>query len=197
MTRIIFNGQEYSSREAMPEDVRQAYDAALSMLRSAHPGLADAAGDDHAVIDVKHQTSFTFGGPGGGTLPPSVGRLVAAALDGPEGHAEVPGGFPTPEPVQTALGMVLAFAAGFVFVFGLVLMVAIGGGREHLPGRLAAAAAALVLLGWIDGMATRVVRRREPLLGPQSPEYRRFIKWSAAALATAAVVLLGVAWYLP
>jgi hypothetical protein len=26
VTRIVFNGREYGSREAMPEDVRKAYD---------------------------------------------------------------------------------------------------------------------------------------------------------------------------
>ena len=32
-TRIIFNGQEYASTEAMPEHIRNAYLEALAMLR--------------------------------------------------------------------------------------------------------------------------------------------------------------------
>lgn len=197
MTRIIFNGQEYPSREAMPEDVRRAYDAALGILRENHPGSADAAAGDHTVIDMQHRTSFTLGGPGGVRLPPGMGRLVASALDRASGADDSRDEPAADEPVHTAFGMVLAFAAGFVFVLGLMLMVALGGGRSHLPGRLMVAVATLLLLGWLDGMATRMVRRREAPLGWDSPYYRRFIKWSAAAMATAAVVLLGVAWYLP
>lgn len=47
-SRIIFNGQEYESREAMPPDVRRAYDEALSGLadigRLALPDSALARG---------------------------------------------------------------------------------------------------------------------------------------------------------
>lgn len=197
MTRIIFNGQEYPSREAMPDDVRRAYDAALGILRDSHPELAEAAAGDHAVIDMQHRTSFTLGGPGGMSLPPGVGRLVASALHRASGAGDSGDELTADEPVHTAFGMMLAFSAGFVFVLGLMLMVALGGGKGHLSGRLMLAVATLLLLGWIDGMATRMVRRREAPLGPHSPSYRRFIRWSAAALATAAVVLLGVAWYLP
>ena len=199
MNRIVFNGQEYASREEMPEDVRRAYDQALAMLRQTHSELAGCAGvsGDHTVVNVQHSTSFSFGGAEGEALPPPVRRLVASALGTPVDEVEEPGGSPAPDPMQTTMGMMLAFAAGFVFVFGLVLMFAIGGGRSHLTGRLAVAVAALLLLGWLDGMATRLARRDEPLLGPDSPAYRRFVVWSAAGLATAAVVLLGVAWYLP
>jgi hypothetical protein len=42
-TRIIFNGQEYSSTEAMPDDVRTMYQQTLSQLADAdHNGIPDA-----------------------------------------------------------------------------------------------------------------------------------------------------------
>jgi hypothetical protein len=41
-TRIIFNGQDYSSTEAMPDDVRKLYQQALSQLADAdHNGIPD------------------------------------------------------------------------------------------------------------------------------------------------------------
>ena len=32
-SRIIYNGQEFPTREAMPPDVRKAYEEAMSVLR--------------------------------------------------------------------------------------------------------------------------------------------------------------------
>jgi hypothetical protein len=95
------------------------------------------------------------------------------------------------------MGLMLAFGAGFAFVFGIVVMVGIGGGASHLLERLIVAVATLLFLGWLDTMATRLARRHQPLLAPDTPGYRRFVVWSAAGLATAAVVLFGIAWYLP
>jgi hypothetical protein len=91
----------------------------------------------------------------------------------------------------------LAFLAGFIVIFSAGLMFAIGGGRPHLAGRLTVAIAALLLLGWLDTQATRLARRREPLLGPDSAGYRRFVVWSAVGLLLATVLLLGLAWFLP
>jgi hypothetical protein len=198
MMRIVFNGQEYASREAMPEDVRRAYDEALTLLQKAHPGISGGAGlgADHTVVDVQRNMSIKFEGLGGEALPGPVRSVVESALGVGIGNAEQGEGTETPDPLQTTMGMLLAFAAGFVFVFGMVLMFAIGGGRSNLAGRLAVAVAALFLLGGLDRMATQVARRRESLLGPDSPGYRRFVVWSSAGLATAAVLLLGTAWYL-
>lgn len=41
-TRIVFNGQEYASLDAMPPDVRQAYDQIVKQLGDAdHDGVPD------------------------------------------------------------------------------------------------------------------------------------------------------------
>jgi hypothetical protein len=198
MTRIVFNGQEYASREAMPDDVRREYEEALAMLQTSFPGMSGPSGvsGDHTVISVQRNTSVSFSGAGSEALPAPVRRLVESALSGGTGRNEHRGGTEEPDPLQTFMGIGLAFMAGFVFVFAIVLLFAIGGGRSQLAGRLSVAVAALLFLGWLDGMATRLARRRESLLGPDSPGYRRFVVWSAAGLATAAVLLLGIAWYL-
>ena len=92
--------------------------------------------------------------------------------------------------------MLLAFVAGFVLIFSVGLMFAIGGGPEHLKGRLIVAIAALLILGGLDTHATRLARRREPLLAPY-PAGRRSVAWSSLGLFLAAVLLLGLAWFLP
>jgi hypothetical protein len=95
------------------------------------------------------------------------------------------------------LKVLLGVMAGFTIIFGVVLMVAIGGGRTHLADRLTVAVAALLVLGALDTQATRLAQRRRPLLAPDPPGYRRFVVWSALGLLAVAVLLLGLAWYLP
>ena len=80
-------------------------------------------------------------------------------------------------------------------LLGLFLMMTVGSGREHLGGRLAVAAAAILLLGLIDGHANRLMNRKRPLLAPDPPGYRRFGIWSSIAFFVAAALLLGVALF--
>lgn len=101
------------------------------------------------------------------------------------------------DPAQRTVGVLLAFVAGFTVIFAVGLMVTIGGGREHLAGRLSVAVAALIVLGWLDTQATRLARRRQPVLAPDSAGYRRFAVWSSLGLLLTAVLLLGLAWFLP
>jgi hypothetical protein len=100
-------------------------------------------------------------------------------------------------PVRSPFLPMLGFLAGFVLVFGVGLMLALGGGRAHLPGRLTIAIGALVLIGWLDGQATLMMNRRRPLLAPDPPSYRRFVVWSALGFFASAAILLGLAWWLP
>ncbi len=201
-TRIIFNGQEYASPEAMPEDVRKAYLETLTIFRDADAdGIPDVleTGSADSVIGV-HRSSVVFNGRTvevAGGVPGWIRRLVGPAT-GEEGLSSRLR--PEDDPSQglhSTLGTLLAFVAGFVLIFSVGLLFAIGGGREHLAGRLIVAIAALLLLGWIDTQATRLARRRQPLLAPDTAGYRQFAVWSSVGLLLAAVLLLGVAWYLP
>ncbi|MGH9894397.1 MAG: hypothetical protein ACREA0_20915, partial [bacterium] len=63
-TRIIFNGQEYVSVEAMPENIRNAYLTVLTMLRDADAnGIPDVLenGSASTVIGVQ-QSSVSLNG---------------------------------------------------------------------------------------------------------------------------------------
>ena len=91
----------------------------------------------------------------------------------------------------------LLSAAIATVLLGIFLMTTIGGGRAHLPGRLAVAVGALIVLGGVDGHATKLMNRRRPLVAPDTPGFRRFVVFSVIGYMTAAAVLLGVAWLLP
>ncbi|HZA53286.1 MAG TPA: hypothetical protein VE616_03465, partial [Candidatus Udaeobacter sp.] len=84
-TKIIFNGKEYASPEAMPEEVRQAYQQALAHLADAdRNGIPDilergAAGN---VIAIQ-QSSITIDGreyKTVGDMPAVVRRLFELAV---------------------------------------------------------------------------------------------------------------------
>ena len=212
-THIIFNGREYDSPEAMPEDVRRAYQEMLDQLRDTDkdgiPDVLQGGGSAGNVLGIR-QTSVIYNGRTWDLrgLPAPVRRLIGNAIGhGNSGGTEptqLQGNAPLVQTVDTIgratgglLGVLLAFVAGFTIVFSVGLMFAIGGGPSHLPGRLTVAIAALLFLGWLDTHATRLARRREPLLGPNSAGYRRFVVSSVLGLFMAAAVLLGLAWYLP
>lgn len=212
-THIIFNGREYGSPEAMPADVRKAYQELLDQLQDKNQdGIPDVLQDGGAgnVLGIL-QSSVTYNGRTLDSirgLPAPMRRLIANAIGHVNSRGTAPNQLPGNEPpLQTLdpagraagglLGVVLAFVAGFTIMFSVGLMFAIGGGRSHLAGRLAVAIAALLFLGWLDTQATRLARRREPLLPPYSAGYRRFVVWSVIGLLGSAVLLLGLAWFLP
>jgi hypothetical protein len=207
-TRIIFNGQEYPSIEAMPEDTRNAYLQALTVFRDADAnGIPDVleAGNAHTVIGVQ-QSSVNFNGrtlQSVGKLPEWLRRFVHSATHqegaSSTGEPKQPGTGPSEglDAAHSTIGVFLAFTAAFVLVFSVGLMFAIGGGRNHLPGRLTVAIAALLLLGWLDTQATRIAKRRQPVLAPYTAGYRRFEVWSSFGLLLASALLLGLAWFLP
>ena len=142
-----------------------------------------------------------------GGLPAPLRRLIESAIahetsKGPA-PAELHGNQPLLRTLDTAsraterlLGMLLAFIAAFTLIFSVGVMFAMGGGPELLKGRLAVAIAALFLLGWLDTQATRLARRRQPLLAPDTAGYRRFAVLSSLGLLLAEVLLLGLASFL-
>jgi hypothetical protein len=205
--RINFNGREYSSPDAMPEDVRKAYVEAMAWLQDADangiPDVFETSNRD-TIIGVQ-QSSITFNGRTieASELPAWARQLAGLSAGdnttGPTGAPRATGNdtFEGLDVAQRTLGPLLAFLAGFVLVFAIALMVTIGGGQRHFAGRLSVAVPALLLLGWLDSYATQVARRREPLLRPDSPGYRQFVIWSSLGLLLSAIVLLGLACYLP
>src|SRR5438046_405754 len=121
-TRIMFNGQEYASAEAMPEDVRKVYQQALAQLADAdHNGIPDVLerGGAGTVIGIQNSSitvnGKTYGSVGEmpalvrflyeqamGQLDPNRAGALAAlgglgapsAADGPAGSVPKVGGEP-------------------------------------------------------------------------------------------------------
>lgn len=98
---------------------------------------------------------------------------------------------------EMVLWGILAAAALATVVLAVVIMLDIGGGRPNLADRLIIAVGAVVILGGLDTQATRLVRRRRPLLAPDPRWYRRFVIWTSLGVLAAACTLLGLAWFLP
>lgn len=85
-TRIVFNGREYASPEAMPADVREAYDRALAYMADAdRNGIPDVLQDSPAAGHVLgiHHSSINVNGRSYDNvdeMPPAVRRLYEDAM---------------------------------------------------------------------------------------------------------------------
>jgi hypothetical protein len=78
--KVTFNGTEYDSLEAMPPEVRQAYERALEMAQKGSSG-----GGQTPRINVKFSTRFRFVHDGKtynsiDEMPPDVRQKYAAAM---------------------------------------------------------------------------------------------------------------------
>jgi len=86
--RIVFNGREYASPDAMSADVRRLYDLAMEQLADADqngiPDVLERAGAAGHVIGIEH-TSITVNGKTYGSvdeMPADVRRLYEQAIAG-------------------------------------------------------------------------------------------------------------------
>jgi hypothetical protein len=102
-TRIIFNGQHYDSRDAMPPSVREAYDYAMTLVAKTNRGAPARALDDGAVrheIEVQHM-SFTIDGKtytNPDDMPADVRKVYQQAMAKIDGDRNgVPDAFERPD----------------------------------------------------------------------------------------------------
>ena len=214
-TRIIFNGQEYASSDAMPEQVRKAYEQALAQFVDAdHNGVPDILerGGPGNVIGIQH-SSITVNGRTYESVDamPALVRLlyehtigqVGANRTGLPASAGAISGLNTLQAldktgrflerfIQILLGiMAVVILAGAVF-----LMLKMDGGSRSKE-RLYVAIVALLLLGTLDSQVERLIRRRAPLSLTTTVEERRYTGVSLVFLLIAAVGLIGLALLLP
>ncbi|HEY7636188.1 MAG TPA: hypothetical protein VH763_11615 [Gemmatimonadales bacterium] len=84
-TRIIFNGQEYASPEAMPEDVRRMYQQALAQFADADyngiPDVLEGRGDAAKPVIGIQNSSITVNGKTYGSVEemPGFARFLYEA----------------------------------------------------------------------------------------------------------------------
>jgi hypothetical protein len=113
-TRIIFDGKEYANPEAMPEDVRKAYQQALAYLadadRNGIPDVVEKPGDSTMPVIGIQNSSITVNGKTYGSVEEmpcfvrfffeqAMGQLDASRAGAPDVPARVLSQRPT-EPAQ-------------------------------------------------------------------------------------------------
>ena len=178
--RIIFNGQEYPSPEAMPADVRKAFQDSLAQLANGDTSVAEVlerlTGDN--VIGIK-ETSISINGlpfKSLADLPTPIRWLFeyaqrqrAADL----GESVEPLGTPsegkerwlraldsTQYTLGTFLQMIAAFLAGVVIVGGIWLVRNMDEGSKGQGGQFYVMLGILLALGWLAGIFLNVWWRR-------------------------------------
>lgn len=116
--RIVFNGQEYASTEAMPAGVRQAYEQAISLLKDADrngiPDILEGGAPGNVVI---RQSSITINGHTLGSpkeMPAPMRELYEQATAPlPGGGGSDPGGS-APESLASSRGTGIRLELGDV-----------------------------------------------------------------------------------
>jgi hypothetical protein len=160
-TRIMFNGQEYASAEAMPEDVRKVYQQALAQLADAgHSGIPDVLerGGAGNVIGIQN-SSITVNGKTYGSVAemPALNREPASAAD-----EDLMRALDQSENVlSTILVILLAAAAGAVIVFGSWMITHMDESSRSQGGVLYVSLAMVVVLGAIAGGFINLWWRRQ------------------------------------
>jgi hypothetical protein len=178
--RIIYNGQEYASPEAMPADVRKAYQDTLAQLANGDTSVAEVLGrlTGDNVIGIK-ETSISINGltyKGLADLPTPIRWLFdyaqrQAAAD--RGEFTEPSGTPlegrerwlraldtTQYTLGTFLQVIVAFLAGVVIVGGTWLIVNMDAGSKGQGGAFYVMLGILLALGWLAGIFLNIWWRR-------------------------------------
>jgi len=159
--RIVFNGQQYDGVEAMPEDVRRAYQRATGILADRNgngtPDLLEQR-PNTTVVTVEHSTSFRWGGP--------TPAQPAAPLTGSALHLEpsAPRTLDVLEPATRVLGtlamVLIAVSVAAVLVFGALMMMDMDAGSRSQGGLFYVGVGMLLALGWLIDMYLKFRNRR-------------------------------------
>ena len=179
--RITYKGQQYNGVEAMPPEVRRAFEQTLSHLTGGDPAGAEVLGNltGNNVIAVE-ESSITLNGknfPSIADLPPSVRWLFEyaqrqAAAD--RGEFIEPSAAPSEgrewwlralDSTQYTLGTILqvitGFIAGAVIVGGVWLIVHMDAGSKSQGGGFYVMLGVLAALLWVGGIFMNLWWRRQ------------------------------------
>jgi hypothetical protein len=97
------------------------------------------------------------------------------------------------------LRIFLGLVALAAFTGAVVILLDMSRTSAGLGARLAVAVATVLLLGWLDTQFGWLAERRRPfwMTGPGETEYRRYAIRSSVLLVLAALILVGLALFLP
>jgi hypothetical protein len=169
---ITVNGRTYESVEEMPALARILYEHAMGKMGASRTGLPTSA----AAIRGLRPTSQS-------NEQPAPADLMRAVDSGRRA-------------IERVIQLLLGFMAAFIFTGAVFIMLEMDRGSQAKE-RLFVAIIALVLLGTLDTQATRLIKRRLPSsLGTTEVE-RRYSGASLLLMLAAAVILIGLALFLP
>ena len=178
--RIVFNGQEYSGPEQMPDDVRKAFQEMLAQLSldADHSGVLEGRGN---VLGMQ-QSSLTINGrpienlrdlPG--PLRWLVGSLLGSLLEHGTHQAATDRAVPALPPEKqrllqtldattnvlgTLLQVVSALLAGGLIVVGIWMILHMDASSRSQGGALYVGIAIVVAVAWLVGIVVNQVRRK-------------------------------------
>jgi hypothetical protein len=91
----------------------------------------------------------------------------------------------------------LVMIAGFAIGAAVFAMFMVGGGREALPARFVIAIVAMLVVGGVDRMAGRRFYWHRWGSAEGERQWHVYARWSFGFIAIVAILLFGMAWYLP
>jgi hypothetical protein len=182
-TRIVFNGQEYSGLEQMPDDVRKAFQETLAQLSADadHSGVPDMLEGPGNVLGTQ-QSSLTINGrtienlsnlPG--PLRWLVGSLLGSLIEEatrqaatdrpvsalpPEKQRLLKTLDATTNVLGTLLQVVSALLAGGLIVGGIWMILHMDASSRSQGGAFYVGIAILVAVAWLVGLVVNVRRKR-------------------------------------
>jgi hypothetical protein len=175
--RIVFNGKEYAGIDAMPEDVRQAFLAAVAQLGAdadgdrvpdVFEGKAGVVGLQQSSISVNGRTVDSLK-----DLPAPLQMLLGYAL---REAAHQLASEPTPPPLptdpfvqqldatsralKTVLYLVSIFAAAGLATIGIWIIVHMDAGSRSQGGAFYVGIGVVLALVWLIGSVVKLVADR-------------------------------------
>lgn len=184
---ITFNGREYKSTGEMPAIVRRLFEMAMGQTDANRNGIPDAL-----------ETALGIQVPSSSARPdrPESATVANTSPANPSRERE---------PIMTALGqtadaldtflrVLLGIVAIATLAGAIFLILKIDGGSG---GRFYVAIVALVILGAVDSQFQKLVIRRQPFSLTTTEAERRYAMVGLSLMLVSAVLLIGLAWFLP
>jgi hypothetical protein len=187
---ITFNGREYKNAGEMPAIVRRLFEMAMGQTDANRNGIPDAL---EAALGIQVSS------PTAGTDRPESAATANASTTNPSHQREpiIKALGQTANALDTFLRILLGIVSVATVAGAIFLMLQMDGGSRSQGGRFYVAIAAIVILGAVDSQFRKLVTRRAPFsLGTTEAE-SRYALVSLLLMLLSAVLLIGLAWFLP
>jgi hypothetical protein len=188
---ITFNGREYKSTGEMPAIVRRLFEMAMGQTDANRNGIPDAL--EFALKGFQTPPTTPE------TARPEFSAMVNSSTSNPPREREpiMAGLERTANTLDIFLRLLLSIVSVATVAGAIFLMLKMDSGSRSQGGRFYVAIAALVILGAVDSQFRKLVVRRAPFsLGTTEAE-SRYAMVSLLLMLLSAVLLIGLAWFLP